>query len=269
MKKIILSILAIIGVFLTAACDKQEVKYEVVFNNDGNRTILVVEKGNKVERLADPTKDGYTFLGWFKNLADTNAYDFDKEVTENFTLYAKWSKNSTCNLKCGEGYTLDDDKCKCIKDEAEDPTENPVQPIKYTVTFNSNGGSKISSKTVVSGEKVTAPYNPTYTGYKFLGWYLNGNKYDFNSKVTSNITLVAKWEKIPVTQDEPVLSYTTEKVEDSTVGQLRIYLTKDGNVVSGTADIVLKAGTKNKTIPVTGYTVPADRFVTVTNIKVD
>jgi len=270
MKKIILCLLAVIGVFFTAACGCTKIDYEVVLSNDGNRTVLIIEKGEKVEKPADPTKEGYTFLGWYKNLTDTKAYDFDEEVTSNFTLYAKWSKEATCNLKCGDGYKLDTTLCECIEDiDVEPPVDEPVEPVKYTVTFNSNGGSKISSKTVVSGEKVTAPYNPTYTGYKFLGWYLNGNKYDFNSKVTSNITLVAKWEKIPVTPAEPVLSYETVEDADSTTGQLWIYLKKGDQRVAGTADVVLKSGTKNKTIPVTGITVNKDRFVTVTNIKVD
>lgn len=56
-----------------------------------------------------------------------------------------------------------------------------------------NGGSKVSSKEVTSGSKVSKPSNPTRTGYKFGGWTLNNKAYDFNSKVTSNITLVAKW----------------------------------------------------------------------------
>ncbi len=67
----------------------------------------------------------------------------------------------------------------------------------YTVTFNSNGGSAVSSQTVTAGSKITRPENPTKTKNNFIEWQLNGVTYDFNGKVKNNITLVALWEEIP------------------------------------------------------------------------
>ena len=63
----------------------------------------------------------------------------------------------------------------------------------YTVTFETNGGTAVESKTVNHGEKVTAPEQPTRDGYSFVGWYLNGAPYDFGRDVTGDITLVAQW----------------------------------------------------------------------------
>ena len=66
---------------------------------------------------------------------------------------------------------------------------------KYTVTFDSDGGSKIESQSILENERVTKPSNPTKEGYTFLEWQLNGETYDWNSKVNGNITLKAVWQK--------------------------------------------------------------------------
>lgn len=66
-------------------------------------------------------------------------------------------------------------------------------PDSYTINFNSDGGSKIDSVTVKRGESFTAPTAPTKTGYTFAGWQLNGVDYNFDTPVTADITLTAKW----------------------------------------------------------------------------
>lgn len=74
---------------------------------------------------------------------------------------------------------------------------------KFTVTFNSNGGTAIEAVEVKKGEKVTKPSDPTREGFDFEGWTLNGELYDFNQEVKEDITLIAKWkEKTP----QPVVS---------------------------------------------------------------
>ncbi len=64
---------------------------------------------------------------------------------------------------------------------------------KFTVTFDSNGGSKVESITVKKGETITKPEDPTKENYNFVGWYLDDEPFDFTSKITKNITLKAKW----------------------------------------------------------------------------
>jgi len=64
-----------------------------------------------------------------------------------------------------------------------------------TVTFDSNGGSKVEAIEVNRKEVVAKPNDPKYLGHIFIGWELNGEEYDFSKPVTQNITLVAKWEK--------------------------------------------------------------------------
>ena len=74
----------------------------------------------------------------------------------------------------------------------------------YTVTFKSNGGTKIPKQTVVAGQKATKPADPEMDRYVFLGWMLNGVPYDFNTPVTSDITLEAEWSEWPVTPIDPI-----------------------------------------------------------------
>ena len=70
-------------------------------------------------------------------------------------------------------------------------------PLTHTVTFNSNGGKEIAPKKVVSGLKIKAPSTPTKDKYLFRGWYEDSTfskEFDFNTPITSDMTLYAKWE---------------------------------------------------------------------------
>ena len=72
---------------------------------------------------------------------------------------------------------------------------NNDQNNMVTVTFDSNGGSKVDSQTIKKGEMITKPNNPTRKGYTFVEWDLNNKVFDFNININDNITLVAKWKK--------------------------------------------------------------------------
>lgn len=68
--------------------------------------------------------------------------------------------------------------------------------VTYTVTFDSQGGSAVASAVVEQDKTVVRPNDPTKSGYKFEGWYININDtkpYDFSTKVTGDMTLKAKW----------------------------------------------------------------------------
>ncbi|MCH5163443.1 MAG: InlB B-repeat-containing protein, partial [Clostridiales bacterium] len=70
-------------------------KYTVTFETNGGNTIdsVKVDKDGKVTRPTDPEKEGYTFDAWYKDEALTEAWDFDTDtVTEDITLYAKWTE---------------------------------------------------------------------------------------------------------------------------------------------------------------------------------
>lgn len=196
------------NLILKAVWKEQEggkVTYVVNFNTDGGNSVSnqIINKDGTITKPQDPVRDGYKFLGWYSNNV---LFDFSTPVTTNLELVAKWEKakdnsttttttttkkNDTTNSTTKKTTTKKNDTTNTTT--TKKTTTTTTEAKKYTVKFDSNGGSKVSSKEVTSGSKVSKPSNPTRTGYKFGGWTLNNKAYDFNSKVTSNITLVAKW----------------------------------------------------------------------------
>ena len=105
----------------------------------------------------------------------------------------------------------------------------PGQVVTYTVTFDSNGGSAVEAQTVASGHTATEPTAPTREDYTFTGWTLNDADYDFNTPVTTDITLVAQWAK--------ATSKTVYKLV-STVTSGKDYLIVNSNTVGDAAHAV-------------------------------
>ena len=106
-----------------------------------------------------------------------------------------------CNLTCTQ---------TTVTPEPTKPTQQSTK--KYTVTFDSKGGTSVASQKVESGKKATKPTNPTKDGYTFVEWTLNEKAYDFNTAVTKDITLVAVWKENKFVQYE----YSKENVTNST-----------------------------------------------------
>jgi uncharacterized repeat protein (TIGR02543 family) len=104
----------------------------------------------------------------------------------------------------------------CEVDVYAPATPTPTPDKKYTVTFDSQGGSHVSSQTVKEGTTISLP-TPTRDGYKFLGWYTeatDGNKVT-SLTVTKNVTLYAHWEK---ESSETVEEVTLTGGDSKTIG---------------------------------------------------
>lgn len=69
----------------------------------------------------------------------------------------------------------------------------PVDPTKYTITFDSQGGSEVAAQEVAENVAATAPEEPTKDGYTFVEWLSGETAYDWTAPVTGNLTLTAKW----------------------------------------------------------------------------
>ncbi|MGO4501206.1 InlB B-repeat-containing protein, partial [Paenibacillus sp. 2RAB27] len=115
-----------------------------------------------------PTKENYTFAGWYKEAQLTNPWVFGTDkVLGDTTLYAKWT------------------------------------PINYTVNFVVNNGIEIEGKQADYDTVITAPTVPTKEKYTFAGWYKEAqlaNPWVFGTdKVLGNTTLYAKWTPINYT----------------------------------------------------------------------
>lgn len=171
-------------------------KYTVTFDSNGGSTVSSQEivENEKVIKPTNPTKDGYTFVSWKKG---TNNWDFDTKVTENVTLVAEWKKTET---------SVSGPSNPTTPIKPSQPTNPTPSVSKVTITFNSNGGSNVSGQTITKGSTVKSPTNPTKIGYKFIGWTLNGEAYNFSTKVIQNITLVARWEPVKA-EDKYTISY--------------------------------------------------------------
>ena len=71
---------------------------------------------------------------------------------------------------------------------------NGEAPVFVSVSFDSNGGSKVKSQDILIGETAVEPSVPTKEGYDFQGWLYNGTVYDFSTAVNEDITLKALWK---------------------------------------------------------------------------
>ena len=69
------------------------------------------------------------------------------------------------------------------------------EPKEFEVTFDSNGGTMDLYEIVKEGDTVEEPSTPKRKGYIFYGWYLDGEEFDFDTVITDNLTLKAKWKK--------------------------------------------------------------------------
>lgn len=139
-----------------------------------NDTYYPPQDGNTATVAADPSRAGYVFAGWQD--AGGNQYAAGDTVTvdHNITLTAQWNKLVTVSFDlCG------------------------------------HGGANISSQTFVSGNKASEPIAPKEDGWVFGGWYTeNGCQYrfSFDSAVTSDITLYAKWDRVTTVVSTPTPS---------------------------------------------------------------
>lgn len=66
----------------------------------------------------------------------------------------------------------------------------------YDVIFDSKMGTSIEAQKIKKGDMAVKPNDPVMTGFTFDGWYLDGEKFDFTTKIDKNITLEGKWQKI-------------------------------------------------------------------------
>ena len=124
-------------------------QYTIAFDTNGGSEIAPITQdyGTEITAPDNPTRKGYTFKGWDKEIPETMP-------AENMTVKAQWKIN------------------------------------QYTITFDTNGGSEIAPITQDYGTEITAPDNPTRKGYTFKGW----DKEIPETMPAENITITARWK---------------------------------------------------------------------------
>ena len=183
-------------------------KFVVTYHSNGGSSVgqQSVIAGQPTPKPTDPVYVGHTFKGWFTDEALTQEYDFSSPVTENIDLYAKWTENANRS--------------------------------KYTVTFNSNGGTAVPAQTVLSGDKVTVPMEPQKDGQVFSGWFTDEGctiPFDFGTPITSSMILYAKWVAENASDDEKPSFDVTFKAEGGAFAdgsQVRVESVKSGSMVN-------------------------------------
>ena len=155
---------------MTLHAQWKEREVTVTFDANGGSwsdTVTTAESklryGAKVSKRSAPTYEGHIFNGWSTSASEDLPYDFSQPVTSDLRLYANWLE----------------------------------KPVAYLVSFNATGGAPVpSSQSVSSGGVATQPATPpAKEGHTFEGWFVEGTDtaYGFDTPVTSDIALYAKW----------------------------------------------------------------------------
>ncbi|EBF5841147.1 LPXTG cell wall anchor domain-containing protein [Listeria monocytogenes] len=180
--------------------------YTATFNNDGTTTTQTVDYQEALTEPTEPTKDGYTFDGWYDAQTGGNKWNFatNKMPANNITLYARYSVKS------------------------------------YTATFDKEGTT--TTQTANYDSLLTEPTAPTKDGYTFDGWYdaeTGGNKWNFatNKMPAKNVTLYARFtvKSYTATFDKDGTT-TTQTVNYDSLIQEPTAPTKDGYTFTGWYD---------------------------------
>ena len=187
-------------------------KYTITFDTNGGSEIAPITQdyGTKITAPDNPTRKGYTFKGWDKEIPETMP-------AENITVKAQWKINqytitfdtnggseiAPITQDYGTEITAPDNPTRkgyTFKGwDKEIPETMPAENItvkaqweinQYTIAFDTNGGSEIAPITQDYGTEITAPDNPTRKGYTFKGW----DKEIPETMPAENITFKAQWE---------------------------------------------------------------------------
>ena len=119
--------------------------YTAQFDTNGGSAVdkVKTDKNGKIERPADPTKEGYIFVGWYSDSKLTKPFDFSAELTANSTLYAKWKENNEIILTIGSrkisvfGREIKNDVApKIVNDRTMLPIRIVAESLGGTVTWN-------------------------------------------------------------------------------------------------------------------------------------
>lgn len=191
-----------------AVWERQTSSYTLTFDTKGGSAIeSVTAPENTVINLADydaPTKDGYTFEGWYLDEAYTNKVTTVR-LTGNKTVYAKWKE---------------------------------IPKTTYTLTFNTNGGSAVASITEVENTVIDlSAHSSQKSGYIFDGWYSDAELTNKVVSITldSNKTIYAKW----VAATKPTYTLTFNTNGGSTIADV---IKEEGTSVSLSAYKPTKSG---------------------------
>ncbi|HNX14531.1 MAG TPA: InlB B-repeat-containing protein [Oscillospiraceae bacterium] len=157
---------------ITVYAEWQIDSYTMMFDSEGGSSVTPITQNynTQVIKPEDPTKYGFTFSGWYTGENGTGTLvNFPHTLTDNITVHAKWTAQ------------------------------------QFTVSFDSEGGSSVSSVSGNYGEFISSFAIPTKNGFTFEGWYSGdngtGTLISVPYMITGNVTVYAKWKMINVVSE--------------------------------------------------------------------
>lgn len=187
MKKLFTLMLTVVAVFALVACTPKTVtaNFDTNGGEEAEYAEQLVNGGDKLERVARPTKEGSDFIGWYANAKGTgSAFNFHVDgLKKNTTFYAKWQ---------------------------EAVTTTDTATVTYVVP---EGATPVAASKTVKGKLMAAePNQPALAGSDFVWWYTDAKfKKAFNldgTIVTGDVTLYAKFETKKVTSYAGQIRFT-------------------------------------------------------------
>lgn len=240
-------------------------EYVIKFDSDGGTAVESIKaKEGWIDLPTDVVKDSYIFDGWIDKDSGNkvaNTYYLEKDVTlvalwveesvKRYSITFYWNDEENTiktelhsegiielpgNLE-REGYLFNgwllDGELVTEKFYLHEDVILRADWIKeedktYEVSFKLNDGQGNDYVVnVVENGSLSKPTDPVRDGYKFLGWYYNDKLYDFDTVVTADMTLVAKWEKVESTAK----SYTVTFNLNGGSGSIEKQMIKEGSTV--------------------------------------
>ena len=200
------------------ASEEAKAKVEIISNNyEGtleklftilpktinSEIILTAPVKNEVPQTEIETNEYTATVAWSPEVTDKFGYSMVYTATITITPKANYTVKGIAE----NGYTVSG--AQTVTNEADSATITAVYAAtgskssggsgstkRYTVSFNTNGGNKITSQTVAKDNSVKEPTAPIKENFEFAGWYTDKElttKYNFTEKVTKSFTLYAKW----------------------------------------------------------------------------
>lgn len=237
----ILFVILLIVVFLVIGGNKT---YTVTFNDGYSTNEVEVKNNHTVEKPSNPEKEGYKFIGWYK---DGIKFDFSTKIDKNVTLKAMFEKDSK-----------KDDKKEITTTTVTTTTEEVTTTSKNKTEKNNNNNVTTKTNAPAQTTKYVAPKTTTTTRYV--------------APTTKTTTTTTKATTKTTTTTKKVIQYGYYWVDDknSSIGQSVLYIiNKDTNArVSGTATITYVSGASETiSIPASGRTFVKSTVSSVSNVR--
>ncbi|HHX75767.1 MAG TPA: hypothetical protein GX698_00145, partial [Acholeplasmataceae bacterium] len=221
MRKIILTFITIFAMVTMIACTPKNDEQLTLLNNFADTYTFDTSLKNDqldIPEMVDIAGLGTVFLSFTSSdslVIDEDGKVFRKEVAQDVTVEVTFKYQSLVTKRT---YALTVEKI-----------------VTYTITFISESDTVIESQRIHQGALVNKPDDLVKTGYTFLGWFLDDLAFDFNTPVTKDMTLTARWQKDEV-EAYYTLSFETNSltiIESQTVRKNENFTKPDDPIKEG------------------------------------